>query len=300
MASTTANDAITATERHTRRWPDAELRALVESVMDAEASAPLGVYLFGPDEPGAALGLHIEREVFGDVFGNTPEQLNDEYLPYHHVSIFACVLDHRRRLPAGVMRVILPSSVGLKSLNDTERIWGIPAEALFAANDLPYDPERTWDIATLAVDPEFRRSKTGHGLVTLGLAQAISMLTVQLETRCAVSIMDVEALEVIRATFYNSTPFAGIEPRPYLDSPASVPVWTYHQQWDDDLKRNDELLYEILRRGTGLEAAVAPADWQAGAATCLELMALADSACDLRSRDAGPAAARGGAASRAR
>jgi len=290
-----------AEDLHRRRLPDDELRALVESVVDPAATAPFGLYVFGPDEPGAALGLHVEREVFAEAFGNTPGQLDEEYRGYHHASVFACVLDHRRRVPAGVLRFILPSAAGLKSLNDVEATWGVPFEALFEQTGVEYDPDATWDVATLAVTPEFRAKATGEGLVTMALAQASSMLAGRGGGRCAVAIMDLPVLDLVQQALHCTlAPFAGVEARPYLDSPASVPVWGRWRDWYEVLSSADRNLYEVICEGTGLEPVVAPPDWDAAAAQCREVIDRAASTSARRSRGADPGAGTGGGASRGR
>ncbi|MDA8396532.1 MAG: hypothetical protein M0Z29_01595, partial [Actinomycetota bacterium] len=56
-----------------------QLRSLAEESMNKRSAAPLGVYVFAADEPGAELARSVEAEVFLDTFGNTPEQLAAEY-----------------------------------------------------------------------------------------------------------------------------------------------------------------------------------------------------------------------------
>ena len=85
-----------------------------------------GVYVLRSDEPAAELARHVEREVFLEFFGNTPELLAAEYGPYESASVFICVIDHVLRQPAGVMRIIVPSACGAKSLHDLEARWGQP------------------------------------------------------------------------------------------------------------------------------------------------------------------------------
>ena len=69
-----------------------------------------------------------------------------------------------------MLRLILPSKSGLKSLNDIEPTWGISAAELFAASEFDYDPTHTWDVATLAIGPEYRAAAF-QGMVTMALCQ---------------------------------------------------------------------------------------------------------------------------------
>ena len=97
-------------------------------------TAPLGVYLFRSADPASELARHVERVVFMETFGNTPELLAKEYAPYEESSIFLCVVDHRRGLPAGTMRILLPSPAGFKTLDDAAPVWGEPVDGHGDAN----------------------------------------------------------------------------------------------------------------------------------------------------------------------
>src|SRR5579875_1985596 len=106
-----------------RRVPRSSLDVaeLVGGLGAARLVEPFGVYVLRSEDPAAELGRSLERAVFLEAFGNTPELLEVEYSPYESASLFLVVVDHRRRLPAGVMRVICPGGpAGLKSLNDLE------------------------------------------------------------------------------------------------------------------------------------------------------------------------------------
>src|SRR5579875_1753932 len=113
-----------------RRSPEAglacteELRDLAASLVDPSASEALGLYVFRPDDEGAALPLGIARAVFQETFGAPPGVFDQEYAPYHDASLLICVLDHKRLVPAGMIRLILPSASGLKTLNEIEEVWG--------------------------------------------------------------------------------------------------------------------------------------------------------------------------------
>src|SRR5207244_12012674 len=127
-----------------------EIGELAGELIDHRRPAqPFGVYLLGPEESGAELARHVERAVFLEAFGNTQELVASEYGTYEPASVFFVVLDHRRRLPAGMMRVIVPSNVGCKSLDDIPRHWGEPVEKVLARVDAAWEPARLWDLATL-------------------------------------------------------------------------------------------------------------------------------------------------------
>jgi hypothetical protein len=237
-----------------------ELRELGGRVVGAAGrpSEPFGVYAFAADAPESELARHVEREVFYEFFKNTPELLAEEYGPYEASTLFVCVLDHRRRLPAGVIRLVLPSPVGLKSLGDVDSVWGHRLDDVLARTNLTLESDRVWDVATLAVDPEYRGRAT-DGLVSLALYQGVAQLALRCNVRWVVTILDLVVLRLLQqATSQAFQGFAGLEPRPYLDSPASLPVYSDLDAYFPRLETADPSMYEILFDGRGLEAAVRP------------------------------------------
>jgi len=253
---------------------EADVRDLAGAVADPSSTAPMGTYVFAPDEPGALLAAQLEGAVLLEVFGNTPELLSEEYGAYAHASVFVCVIDQRRRLPAGVLRLILPSEQGLKSLVDIEAIWGQDFSALYAASGLEYDAARTWDLATLAVGPDYR-SAAARGLVTIALVQTYAMMAARCDSPYAVALLHLPVLRMLQWKLRRPFLELDVEPRPYLDSPASIPVWGDLYDCHRRLEQEDPILYDIMANGTGIEAAVRPPDWDAAAAVAKEVTALA-------------------------
>jgi hypothetical protein len=239
---------------------DADLRRLTRQVSAPGASEPFGAYLFRFDEPGAELGRHLERDVFLEAFGNTADLLAGEYAPYERTSAFICVIDHLRARPAGVMRLLLPSPAGFKSLNDVEPVWGEPADTLAERTGLEIDPRTTWDIATFAVAPEYR-GKAARGLVTMGLYQTLTLAALATGTEWFVAILDMPVFRLLRwklRMIFAS--YKGVAPLPYLGSPASIPAWCNVADAERHLAAVDPDLHAIVCRGEGLEAAVRRVD----------------------------------------
>ena len=83
---------------------DDAMRQQVTEVIDPNATEPFGVYVLADPNPAASLARHVERVVFDEAFGNSPDQLDVEYGKYERSSLFFCVIDHRRRLPVGMAR----------------------------------------------------------------------------------------------------------------------------------------------------------------------------------------------------
>ena len=243
-------------------------RALVDGLVGAVApKAAFGTYVVASAHPAAALGRHLEKEVFGDVFGNSEELLAAEYDPYEASSLFIVVVDHRRRAAAGVMRLVLPSPAGLKSLEDVRRIWGFDPDGLVRSTG--FDPRSSliWDLATLAVGRDYRGAGA-KGLVSLALWQAVGVMAHRVGVDLLVAIIDVPVYRLLQLKLGRAfAPFEDAPARPYLDSPASLPVWCPFARWSARIGEDDPVMHALMIDGTGLESAIAPPDWEAAAAT---------------------------------
>jgi hypothetical protein len=168
------------------------------------------------------------------------------------------MMDHRRRLPAGVIRLVLPSPAGLKSLGDVEPVWGHRIDDVLERSNLRLDADSAWDVATLAVDSEYRGRAT-DGLVSLGLYQGVAQLALQCHVKWVVTVLDLVVLNLVQGVMADPFErFSGLEPLPYLDSPASLPVYCDLDAYFARLETADPSMYEILFDGRGLEAAVRP------------------------------------------
>jgi hypothetical protein len=239
---------------------DADLRRLTEQVIPHGAVEPFGAYLFRVNEPGAELGRYLERTVFMETFGNTPQLLADEYDRYETSSFFICVVDQMRRLPAGVMRVVLPSPAGFKSFDDLEAVWGEPAAEIIERTGLTINRDRTWDIATLAVGGDYR-GKATTGLVSMGLYQTLAIAARNCGVEWFITILDMPVFRLVRWKFHMIfAGYKGVAAKPYLGSPASLPAWCDVSDFERRLKAQDPDMYEILVEGTGLEPALRKVD----------------------------------------
>jgi hypothetical protein len=256
---------------------DGELQRLAQKVRAPRAVEPFAAYVFESNDPAAELARHVERTVFLEAFGNTPGLLGEEYGPYEPSSLFICIVDHVRHMPAGMMRVLLPSPRGFKSLNDIEPVWGTPARLLVERSGLTLSQATTWDIATLAVAREYRGS-AAQGLVTMGLYQTLTLLARSCGIEWFVAILDMPVFRMIRWKL--CLIFSGyddVAPRPYLGSPASLPVWCNVAAAEQRLAESDEHLHEILVKGIGLEPGLRRVDlasvatlaaWPSAVAAC--------------------------------
>jgi hypothetical protein len=230
---------------------------------EGRGSTPFGLYIIPAHAPAAELGRAVERSVFMEYFGNSPKLLTEEYQPYDDGSVFIVVIDHVLRQPAGAMRLLLPGTPS-KSLYDIRRVWEQDPAEVIARSCPHFDADRSWDIATLAVMPGYRRSSTA-GLISLAMYQAVGVLSHEHGIDWLVAILDVVVLDLIQTLLRRAfTPFDHLEPRNYLDSPSSLPVYLDLVEQRRRIALIDPDLYERFTFGGGLEAAVSmPGDAEA-------------------------------------
>ena len=248
-----------------------ELERLARSVIDVGRSEPFGAYVFLPDDPAAELGRNVERAVFLEAFGNTEQLLAAEYGPYEATSLFFVILDHRRLRPAGMMRLIVPTAdgPGLKSLNDIPPVWGEPAATILGRSGIGLSVARTWDIATLAIDGEYRTA-AATGLVALGLYQSTVRTGEALGVEWMIAILDRFVFRMSKVRFTQPF-FALAEGRPYLGSRASMPVYCCLSEWRRRLAMADPAIHGVIFEGVGIEAALRPLDLAESTVTAREI-----------------------------
>ena len=266
------------------RAPNEELRDLAGAVMAKGATEPLGLYVFRADEPGAELSKSVERMVYEEDFGAASESLDEEFAPYEKSMLLVCILDHRLRRPVGTLRLIFPSPVGLKVLNDFEAVWGRPASTLFAQAGFEYEPGRTFNIASLAVAPNYRRAAF-QGLVTMSLFQSASQIGLRSEMSWFLATLYVPVLRMLQWKFHRPfSEFTGVEPRSFPDREpgASLPAWGNLHAWHARLRERDQVLHDIMVRGVGLDPVVHLPDWDATADLVRSLTAPPDLRLHLR------------------
>ncbi len=81
---------------------------------------------FDPLGDTLAAARDCEAEVFLQAYGNTREELADEYGPYEDASVYMAVTEPGGTAVAAC-RLILPGPAGLKTLNDVARVaWMTP------------------------------------------------------------------------------------------------------------------------------------------------------------------------------
>jgi hypothetical protein len=239
---------------------DADIRALAARVVGDAPETPFGVYLFAADEHASALGRYVEEQVFAEAFGNSAELLEREYGAYEAATAFLVVIDHRRLLPAGAMRLITPSAAGFKTLDEIGAVWQQPLDEVLLHTALTLPPDRVWDVATLAVAPDYRGKATA-GLVSMALYRGLCRGADVCGVDWWVTILDSVVLRMLQWQLHKPfTTFQRVAPMPYLGSGASVPVWSNINAWRQRLADEDGPTYELLFADSELDAAISGPD----------------------------------------
>jgi Acetyltransferase (GNAT) domain len=231
-------------------------------VREGRGETPFGLYVITADEPASELARTIERDVFYEAFGNTPDLLAAEYDRYEDASVFLCVVDHARRAAAGMLRLVTPSAGGFKSLYDLERLWGITPDDLAARHGVDLDLSSLMDMATLAVPPDYRGAASS-GLVATVLYQGLGRMSLDHDLKWYIAILDQIVLRQINRPFGRPlTPIPGTEPMRYLDSPSSQPVYIDCLDYRARVGLLDPKMYAMLFAGVGLESVVSQPRWK--------------------------------------
>lgn len=239
-----------------RLYTDSELRAAAADLAAPGASQPFGAYVFGHDGPGADLARTLETLAFWDAYDESPQVQEDEFRPYDASSFYFCVIDHLRHVPAGMMRVVVPSRHGLKSLNDIRRMWGESPEEVIARTGMGLDVALTWDIATMAI-AEGYRGKAAKGLVSMALYQSLTLAALHSGVEWFVAVFDLPVFRLVRWKLrLIFAGYEGLAPVRYLGSDAAIAAWCDVLAAERRLAAEDPDLHAVLVRGEGLEAAV--------------------------------------------
>lgn len=220
--------------------------------MSMTSSAPFRLHIDVQGELREA-ALNCEAEVFLRWFGNTREQLQEEYGPYDDQSMFIVVADDDLDVK-GCARIILPGPQGLKTLNDLSREpWQLDGLASAALADL--DPVTTWDVATLGV----RRGQGGRGMVAAASLYHALLKTMRVNgAQSLVTIVDSPVRALIDSIGLGLHALPGAAAGPYLGSPDSIPVYGHYTPWLDHQRRTMPDAYRLIVDGIGLDGVSIP------------------------------------------
>ncbi len=204
--------------------------------------------VFDPSGEELVAAQTCEADVFLQWYGNTHDQLAEEYGPYEPVSTFLAVLDDDG-VAQGVARLISPNPAGLKSLDDLARPpWQIDGTRSAAAAGL--DLSSTWDVGTLGIRRQSGPSRVHaaaavyHGLVVAARAN---------HARSFVAILDDRYRRLLYSMGLHLHTLPGASSGTYLGSPQSTPVYAHFGALLDHQRRIAPDAHRLITLGEGLD-----------------------------------------------
>lgn len=194
-----------------------------------------------------------ESEVFLRWYGNTREQLAEEYGPYEDSSAFLCVADETGEVLAAARLLAPGGSAGLKTLADVGRPpWGIdgPRSARAAGAEL----ETTWDVATIGV----RRQTQDTARLSLALYHGVVNVCRANGMSGFVAVLDERVRRLLDSVGIVTRTLPGATAAPYLGSPESTPVYVLRSYMFDQQRRQFPDAYRLVTLGHGLDGIAVP------------------------------------------
>ncbi|MEO7262063.1 MAG: hypothetical protein ABI047_12535 [Jatrophihabitantaceae bacterium] len=216
-------------------------------------SAALLSLRFNPEADLLAATRDCEAEVFLRAYGNTRQQLQDEYGPYEQASVYIALADHSGDV-LGACRLIRPTEFGLKSLDDAARApWSL--DVARSARAARLDLTQTWDVATLGC----RRGLKGPGkLASAALFHALVQVVRANSIRSAVMIIDERVRGLLASAGMTGHTLPGAQPAPYLGSKASTPVYRHCDEAFDQQRITNPDAHRLFTQGIGLDGITVP------------------------------------------
>lgn len=202
----------------------AQMHELVKRLMrehPAPGTGRFAAYRIAGTNPFSNVARSIECEVFRRFFGNSPQDMHLSYGAYEAHSHFLLAVDREAQQPAGTLRVIESSELGLKSLNDvSEDPLRLSLQSVLDYHRIE-NLDKCWDVGTLAVRKPYRGEDNAHfvGTMLYGLFHAAACAA---DIEHAVAILDGHAYRQL--TEMLAVPFetiAGSAPFEYLGAKGS-------------------------------------------------------------------------------
>jgi hypothetical protein len=163
-----------------------------------------------------------EQTVFGRCFGNSAEELAEQFGPYEQSTTFGGVFAPDGAA-VGAMRLIRPGPERVKTLQDASQPpWNLHIGRVSECAGL--DERRTWDVASFGVDS-----------VVSGVDRRIALLLLAAmfgafgdnEATSFVAVLDSAARRALQARGIRMLNLPDADPAPYLGSPHSAPVYRH-------------------------------------------------------------------------
>ncbi len=224
---------------------------------------PFGVYRIDLELNEQSWALPVARLAEAEVFayyGDTAEELDDEYGLYDPFSTFFVVVDRIAQRLAGMLRIIRRSPIGLKSLTDIEsdrpgRNWRRSVSELQASLGVCLNHPATLDMATMGVVPAYHRHAYS-GRIAKSIYHMACRYTVEQAATHWVTIVDESAhRSFVQRLGQPFSYYPGVEWQRYLGSNLSLPVWVDIPVWTNRLRATDPRRFAWLFRGEGLQKA---------------------------------------------
>lgn len=195
-----------------------------------------------------------EADVFFAQFGNTADQLAQNYEKYEADTHFLAVVDEDDRVLA-VSRLVFPGPGGFPTLDD---IAGPPwnADPFQCCESAGIDLERTLDAATIAVRNGLRKQgfAASHALL-YGIYAA--MWANGLPWKLCINDAVPNQLLLALGLVYPTLP--GTSVMPYYGSAASTPMYAYLPELMANQQRLAPLAHQAIGEGVGLNGVEVPA-----------------------------------------
>jgi hypothetical protein len=221
---------------------------------DSDVTSTELVMHFRPSGDLLASALECEAEVFLRWFGNTREQLAQEYGPYEDATVFLVVADRRGEVVGGVRLLVPGGHAGLKTLVDVgEQPWGVDGAKAAAAVGL--DLASTWEVATLGV-----RRTADASRVQLSLALYHGLMTIAQVNRMTsfVAVLDERVRRLLSSVGIITHPLPGTSTAPYLGSGSSTPVYCHFGPMLENQRLRFPDAYRLVTLGIGLDGVSVP------------------------------------------
>ncbi|HTZ44381.1 MAG TPA: hypothetical protein VMB79_11010 [Jatrophihabitans sp.] len=215
--------------------------------------APLFRLRFAPTGDQLAAAVECEAAVFGKAYGNTAEQLAEEYGPYAETSVFIGIYEPGGDA-VGAVRLIRPSERGLKTLHDVAGPpWSLDVPRMARAARL--DLTRTWDFTTLGARRGLRRWSS---LISAGLFHGLVQAVRANDITSAVMMIDERVRGLLALAGMTGQTMPGAQPAGYLGSASTTPVYEHCQQAFDRQRLTNPDGYRLFMQGIGLDGIEVP------------------------------------------
>ena len=215
-------------------------------------AAPLRL-VFNPTGDLLSASRRCEADIFLRWYGNTRQQLADEYDRYESTSVFVALADERDDV-LGIVRFVVPGVAGLKTLNDV----GLPpwnALPVRSAAAARIDPATTWDCATMGLRAD-RSQSTARLSLALYHGLLLALRVNQVHT--VIAVLDERARRLLSSVGLVLHTIPGTTTAPYLGSAASTPVFAHLAAGLDQQRRLAPEAHRLVTLGIGLDGISVP------------------------------------------